>query len=208
MQTFMHCNGNPITAVSLITTGPTPGYHEILEIAILPLDHDLSILKTIPYHLVLKPDYPERIDRDWVRKTGYIAVLEKQGMCPVDATILLEDWKSKLGLRHMKFSGAEKLLMPLVYHAERTIPFLQEWLGHEYETTFHEQVRDIGPVALYLNDRAGMEANPTVPFPKHNFTYLCNKYKIVDYDYNRQPLTRVQMLARLYHQLCFNRYVL
>lgn len=203
-----HCNGNLICAVAITTAGPTPGYNELLEIAIIPLDDDLKQLRAIPFNVIMRLDYPERLDRDWVRKTGYIESLEKIGVEKIEAMEMLEAWKSRLGLKFQKFSGEEKKLMPIVYRAGDVIPHLRAWLGDDYDAIFHEQVRDLHPISLYANDRAAFEGKLDMPFPKHNFTYVANKFQIKDFEYNRYPLTRAKMIADLYRAFCFQRYII
>ena len=39
---LVHLNGNLMAAVDLETTGTQPGYHEIIQIAVVPLDSEFQ----------------------------------------------------------------------------------------------------------------------------------------------------------------------
>ena len=66
MQTypgFLHLNGNLLVSVDLETTGRRPGYHEIIQIACVPLDSDLKPAKGLsPFYTEIKPNFPERAE--------------------------------------------------------------------------------------------------------------------------------------------------
>ena len=48
-------------AVDIKTTGPDPDYHEIIQIAILPLDSELKPHRgTKPFYINIAPQFPER----------------------------------------------------------------------------------------------------------------------------------------------------
>ena len=58
---LVHLNGCLMAAVDLETTGTRPGYHEIIQIAVVPLDSDFRPLADVrPFYTLVKPEHPER----------------------------------------------------------------------------------------------------------------------------------------------------
>ena len=58
---LVHLNGCLMAAVDLETTGTRPGYHEIIQIAVVPLDSDFKPLADVrPFYTLVKPNHPER----------------------------------------------------------------------------------------------------------------------------------------------------
>jgi DNA polymerase III epsilon subunit-like protein len=68
---MVHLNGNLLCAVDVETTGIIPGFHDLIQVAALPLNADLEPLKTVPpFYMNLKPEYPERADYRAKKVTG------------------------------------------------------------------------------------------------------------------------------------------
>ena len=58
---LVHLNGCLMAAVDLETTGTQPGHHEIIQIAVVPLDSDFRPLASVrPFYTRVKPKHPER----------------------------------------------------------------------------------------------------------------------------------------------------
>ena len=53
-------NSNTMAAVDIETTGSVVGYHEIIQIAIVPLTPDLDPWDKAPFYMDIRPDFPER----------------------------------------------------------------------------------------------------------------------------------------------------
>ena len=67
MQTYpglLHFNGNLLVSVDLETTGRRPSYHEIIQIACVPLGPDLKPAQGLmPFYTEIKPNFPERAEQ-------------------------------------------------------------------------------------------------------------------------------------------------
>ena len=58
---LVHLNGCLMAAVDLETTGTRPGWHEIVQIAVVPLNSDFKVLEDVrPFYTHVKPKHPER----------------------------------------------------------------------------------------------------------------------------------------------------
>ena len=57
LPTANHWNGHRMCAIDLETTGLNPRRHEIVQIAVIPVTHDLVIDKTVmPFVAIIKPE--------------------------------------------------------------------------------------------------------------------------------------------------------
>ena len=66
-----HLNGNLIGVIDTETTGFRPGYHDIIEICVMILDHNLEPAQNInPFVLELQPRRIENIDLEALRIQG------------------------------------------------------------------------------------------------------------------------------------------
>ena len=80
-QGMLHLNGNILAAIDVETTGLVPGFNDIVQICVLPLDADIKPLKMpglTPFYMDLQPKRPENVDPE---------VLVKQRQLICDATI-------------------------------------------------------------------------------------------------------------------------
>ena len=176
-KTMEHLNGNQICVIDTETTGLDPFHHEVIQVAILPLDSNLNIRKdVIPFYITLRPDYPERIDRE-AMQVNRLTELTKNGFDRLKALDMLEEWISKLGLPVTKW-GRSKQITPLGQNYTFDKAFLQAWMGNNfYETYFHYHYRDTMIAANYLNDRAAFHAE-VVPYSKVGLQWLCKQHHI------------------------------
>src|SRR3989304_985946 len=60
---LVHLNGNLLASIDLETTGLRAGYHEPIQIAVVPLNSDIRPLEGVrPFYTTIRPEHPERQD--------------------------------------------------------------------------------------------------------------------------------------------------
>jgi DNA polymerase III epsilon subunit-like protein len=173
---LVHLNGNLLCAVDVETTGRVPGYHEIIQIAIQPLNSKIEPLEgVVPFIHYIKPDHEDRVDP---RATAVhrISIDWLLTNAPDRWTVeeLLEDWFEKLDLPHTKN------MVPLAQNWQYEAGFLKEWLGVEqFHHFFHPYARDTMLTAIFINDLHYMHGR-TIPFKWVNLTSLCRKFNVIN----------------------------
>lgn len=171
---MQHLNSNVLCGVKLELTGPDPLMHELIEVAIVPLDHNLELHdKFALFNMRVRPQTINPAD-DF--KGCRLTKAEVADAClrAYDrykvADILLE-W-----FEDMKLPRGKKLI-PLVYNFPAERQNLINWLDYEvYSQIFSEDHRDLLSAAHYMNDRQCVRGEAAI-FPKQNLTYLariCN----------------------------------
>lgn len=194
---FVHLQGHLLAAVDVETTGTQPGFHEIIQIAIQPLDSKIEPLKNVmPFYVHIKPEYPERlesraqythkIDIDW---------LLIHGIDKWKTAEMLDDWHKKLDLPY------NKSLAPLAQNWQFEASFLKAWLGLEHFDHFFvaAQARDTMIIARYINDKAYRKGQ-TVPFNRVSLESLCKRYGIEN-ENPHDALGDARAEAAVYRQL-------
>jgi DNA polymerase III epsilon subunit-like protein len=163
-----HLNGHVICAIDCETTGLEPFFHDIIQIAILPLDFDLKPDGDIlPFECKLKPRRPENIDAEAIKhQRNNINDVIVHGLDPDFAADLFTEWFEALPCRE------GKRIMPLAHNWPFDCTFIEDWLGHEhYQYIFDGRFRDTMSVANFLNDVADFQVE-NYPFPKQGLQYL------------------------------------
>ena len=195
-----HLNNDVLCVVKCRTTGPTPGFHDLIEIALLPLNFKLEPSATeYPFSTYIRPKHPERADakvmKDNRLKIPYVIV---NGLDPFQAADALDDW---FNLFQLKYG---KKIQVLAYDWAIDRPFILEWLGlRSFDRLFGDHVRDIATVALYENDCADIE-NRRHPYPKLNIQYLSNQLN-VSKRLSHQALAYGQLTAEIYRRMVYKR---
>ena len=148
---MVHLNGNLLASIDLETTGLQAGYHEPIQIAIVPMNSDIRPLEGVrPFYTTIRPVYPERQERS----AGHVHGIRMEDLvlhAPEAGKVqdLLVEWWEKLDLPF------GKTLVPLAHNWAFESKFLQAWLGVDLAgTLFHGHARDAMLYALALNDKA------------------------------------------------------
>lgn len=198
---MQHCNGDQVCAIDCETTGLDSAWHEIWQIAIIPLDSTLMPrTDVLPLNMLIKPTYIERIDAE-ARKVGGSRLVEAcvSGFDPEVAHDLLVEWINKLKLPYTKW-GTPKRIIPLGHNYSFDKAFIEQWLGvDEYDRFFHYHYRDTMVAATYLNDKASFHGEQ-IPFMKVKLQWLATTLNIaVDraHDALSDCHTTVQVYKRL-----------
>jgi DNA polymerase III epsilon subunit-like protein len=172
----MHLRGNLMAAIDLETTGTQPGWHEIIQIAVVPLDADFKPFDTVrPFYTHLKPLHPERISAGASSKHG-ISTEELLLHAPEPDRVAdwLAEWFEKLQLPF------KRSLIPLAHNWAFESSFLKAWLGVErVDTMFHSHARDSMLYAVALNDNAVCKGEEP-PFERVSLSHLCRQMNITN----------------------------
>lgn len=175
---MLHLNGNLLAAVDVETTGFIAGFHDLIQVCVLPLNAKLEPLKTTtPFYLNLTPKRPENIDRHAMRINRLDAAkLIQNSIDPDVAADMFDEWFERLNLG---LAGSKhKKLMPLWSNGGFDKSFLLDWLGKEhYNHYFHFHERDTQALALSMNDRFDFHVEQ-IPFPKVGLNYLASCFGI------------------------------
>ena len=193
-----HLNGHLLCAIDCETTGLKAGYHDIVQVCILPLNSQLKPDKKIlPFYMDIAPKFPERAHPDAIRVNKLdMTQLINNGMEPYKAADLFEEWVEKLQLPF------RKKIAPLGHNYTFDRSFLREWLGVEtYEDFIDYHIRDTGVAALFCNDYCDFH-NEKYPYPKFSLTYLASQLKIEHggaHDALADCITTAEVYRRMMH---------
>lgn len=201
LMSMQHLNGDVVCVIDTETTGLDPLIHEMVQICILPLDHQLKPVKSVmPFYIEVKPEHPERAQKEALAVNKLdLATIVNRGHDRMKAIDMLVDWIDKLGLPYTKY-GNRKKIMPLGQNYQFDKGFIQAWLGCEqYNELFHYHYRDTMITAQYLNDRAAFRVEP-IPFPKSSLGSLASKLG-VQIDNAHDALQDCLATAEVYRKL-------
>jgi len=191
-----HLGGNILAAVDLETTGRRPNYHEIVQIAILPLDENLQAHSQIPvFYMNVRPEHPERAEQKAFFVNGLdLDLLLIHAPSQDRAIDLFCEWFNRLDLPQ------NRSIIPLAHNWAFESAFLKGWLGPDLmDEMFHSHARDSMLLASAINDRAFFLGHK-FPFPKLSLIQLCQQLGIV-YEHAHDALADCQATAELYKRL-------
>lgn len=176
-----HLNGDLLCAIDCETSGEVPGYHDLLQVCVLPLDYKLEPWTDItPFYMLIQPKRPEYFGKksefndlevqNRIKKLFCQAQVD--GVEPYKAADLFDEWIKNLKLAY------NKRIAPLAQNWPFDREFIIDWLGREsFKQYFDPRFRDTMASACYDNDRADFRIEP-VPYNKVNLTWLCRVHKI------------------------------
>ncbi len=162
-----------VASIDCETTGTVAGFHEIIQLAIVPLDHQLKSLDGwCPFYTNIQPNHPERIDKEAFKINGLNlnALMDAPNQ---DRVIdLFEEWFETLPL------PADGKLIPLSHNYIFEHAFLNAWLGKPtFDRYFHYHARDAMQLALAIKDKLAL-AGLELPFESISLVNLCEIYGI------------------------------
>lgn len=164
---------NIIAAIDVETTGVRPGYHEIVQIAIVPLDCKFDPIGK-PFNKFICPACPERIEPEAFRINGLN--LEDLNSEPSHERVadMMTEWFESLYL------PLTSRIIPLAHNWAFENSFLKAWLGTaELDRIFHYLPRDAMIYALGLNDKAAL-VEKEIPFKGVGLKDLCKQFNIIN----------------------------
>lgn len=188
-------NNNILCVVDTETTGLVAGYHDLVQIAALPLNADLDPLEGVsPFYMNIRPDFPERTSPQALAKNGL--KLDELALCPDKDEVAdyFYDWFRGLNL------PLGKRLIYLCQNSPFDIAFLKFWLSPTgFDQVFGRRGRDTMFTANYINDKAAYQAQP-VPFPNVSLEGLAKHFG-VSYEGAHDALADCIITGKIYKEM-------
>lgn len=200
-NSMQHWNGNQLCVIDTETNGLDPYWHELIQIAIVPLDSNIKPRRDVmPFYIEVQPEHPERTDPDALKvNRAKFTTITTRGHDREKAKELLSDWIKKLKLPVTNY-GTPKKIIPLGQNYSFDLGFIRQWLGPEmYEDYFDGRFRDTMITANYANDRAAMHADK-VPYSKVSLQWLAKKLNVESdraHDALQDCLTTAEVYRRM-----------
>lgn len=181
---LIHLLDSILCSISIRTTGPYSGYHDLTEICILALDAQLKPSKlAIPFTCLIRPKRPENIDILDKTPKGFAKKKEiiKANLDGIDAYYAadqLDAWVNKFRLKN-----DHKKIVPLSINWPFVRGFFVDWLGPmNFERLFHPNYRDLTSAGTYVMDRCDFLIEEKKYWKPLSLHYLCTVLKV-----DRQP---------------------
>lgn len=175
---LINLNHNMLAAVDVETTGLLCGYHEIVQIAVVPLDSDIKPSdKLRPFYINIRPEFPQRQQSEAGRVHDLnLEDLSVTAVGQEKAADLFDEWFVSLELPY------KKKLTPLAHNWAFERGFLSHWLGLKtMDDIFHPHARDTMLLATSLNDAAAWHGRPC-PFKRVSLTALCERFGVINHN--------------------------
>jgi DNA polymerase III epsilon subunit-like protein len=172
-SSLLNLNHDVLAAVDVETTGLLCGFHEIIQIAIVPLNSEIQPSETLrPFYINIRPEHPER-QRGALGVHGIkVDELANSAVSQSKAADLLDEWFVKLDLPY------KKRLCPLAHNYPFERGFLTHWLGLDtFDALFHPYSRDTMALATTINDAAAWHGREC-PFKRLSLGSLCEVFGI------------------------------
>lgn len=197
MSKFMQTlNGCLMCSIDTETTGTDPLIHDIIQIAVLPLDSYLKPSTEFrPFITDIAPMRPENASDEAMRvnKTKMIQAIQR-GMDAGVAADRFVEWFEDLNL------GYNKRIIPLGHNWPFDKSFITQWLGPlTYDLIFDARVRDTQVAAAFLNDLDGWRGRDHT-YQKISLSYLCTQLKITREDAH-SAVDDARVTAEIYRRM-------
>jgi DNA polymerase III epsilon subunit-like protein len=181
-----------LCAIDVETSGLIAGYHEILQLAAIPLGDDYKWNRHLNfYNKYLRPDCVDRVDPEAVKvlkrydtSLDYDQVITSKtdlnkfcetGIEQSRAADMFIAWFEKLGLK------PKRRLLPVGHNLQFDMSFIEHWLGkHAYDYIFDPRWRDTMTVSLFWNDVDGFR-NDRCMFKDAKLGSLCTSLKVENF---------------------------
>lgn len=194
------------------TGGLTPGWHEVIEIAIIPLDDRYYPDENIPmFHTQVRPEFPERmqlgaliangrVPKDAEDKEAAMAqAMEKIMQYPERKTTILAfgEWYANYIKEKMAW---------LAHNGSFDVPMLEHWFmpshkeGVGFRNFLNYQGRDTQRIAMFLQDRAKANNMP-MPFKGVSLTKLAEHFGVA-HEHAHTAVGDALATAAVYRKLC------
>lgn len=202
---MVHWKSHKLCVIDVESTGTEHGYHELVQLCIIPMTSNLDIDKSVnPFYVNIKPDFPERVDPQALRVNGLsLSKLNSSGIDSVTAVGMLERWYKKLVPLNMGGEHHAKIIPMGHNYAQFDKIMIENWMtnaGYEYNDFFHWHPRDTQIMATYVNDRYAFRGIEP-PFREVNLNYLCNKFGFENHNAH-DAFSDCAVTARLFKALC------
>ena len=169
---MLHLNGHLLCAVDVETTGLDPKEDDLVEVCVLPLDHNLQPHQRYKaFNTMLKPIKKPIGNRN--PKNGLTSVeIMQYGLDNYRAADLLEEWFNNLKL------PPKKQIIPLAHNWVFDRDFLIEWLGPlNFQYIFNGHYRDTMTIGAFHNDRKHNQSEP-YDFARISLGAMCERLEV------------------------------
>lgn len=166
--------GDMMCAVDIETTGLDPVNHCIIQIAVVPLDSNITPNVTMtPFYTEIKPTRIDTVEQ-LAMDTNGLDLQQLQVSAPSsDAVIgMFDEWFNSLPI------PPKKRIIPLAHNMKFEHSFLNAWLGAElYNQYFHFHSRDSQEIACCINDRHTLRGDEK-RFKSVGLSAMCREFGI------------------------------
>lgn len=202
-KSMVHLNNNLLCALDIETTGLDPYTHDIIQLALVPLDANLERRKDLPFiDFKIAPRRLERIDMQALNVSQTtLQECINSGMPSEKAADLLEDWF----FRSLRLADNKRIVVLGHNVAAFDMQFLRTWLGETmFSVMFSGHTRDTLQIANFINDVCAFRGNPC-PFPKLKLGEVCSAMGIDRTNFKaHDPLHDALLSSILYRKLLFH----
>lgn len=187
-------HNNILCSLDTETTGRIDGYHDLVQVAIVPLDGNLDPMDLSPFYMTIRPDHPTRASKKAMAVNGLSLAQLASAPSLLQVADCFDTWFEDLRL------PVGRKLVSLTHNAAFDIPFIKHWLGElGFEKYFHFVGRDSMFLARGLNDTAAWQ-NKKIPFNRTGLGDLC-EYFGIQLDDHHDSLADALATAKVYREL-------
>ncbi len=179
-NSMQHWNGSMLCAIDVETTGLDDRYHEICQLAILPLNSDLEpIQEILPLNIHIIPSGPHVVDPRALSVTKMkMEDILSYGVQRERAIDMIIDWLDRLPLPLTRGGVYKTKVIPLWHNGEFDYGFIRGLLGQSlYDEYFHPRSRDTQSFSLAINDMYAT-CGIKVRYSKNKLAWLAKQHNV------------------------------